>query len=113
MTPYLERWLEELIATPGMTGIDDLASARQTLLDDALRAVPIVAEVAGSVVDVGSGGGSPGVPLAVTLPERPFTLLEAQRRKCDFLERATSTLANVEVVWGPVSYTHLTLPTKA
>jgi 16S rRNA (guanine527-N7)-methyltransferase len=98
--PYLERWLEELIATPGMTGIDDLASARQTLLDDALRAVPIVAEVAGSVVDVGSGGGSPGVPLAVTLPERPFTLLEAQRRKCDFLERATSPLANVKVVWG-------------
>jgi len=100
VAPYLERWLEELIATPGMTGIDDLASARRTLLDDALRAVPIVAQVAGSVVDVGSGGGSPGVPLAVTFPERPFTLLEAQRRKCDFLERATSTLANVEVVWG-------------
>ena len=100
MAPYLERWLEELVATPGMTGIDDLASARRTLLDDALRAVPIVTQVAGSVVDVGSGGGSPGVPLAVTFPERPFTLLEAQRRKCDFLERATSTLANVEVVWG-------------
>ena len=100
MAPYLERWLEELIATSGMTGIDDLASARRTLLDDALRAVPIVTQVAGSVVDVGSGGGSPGVPLAVTFPERPFTLLEAQRRKCDFLSRISVELANVEVVWG-------------
>ena len=97
---YLERWLEELIATPGMTGIDDLESARRSLLDDALRAEPLVAEVAGPVVDVGSGGGTPGVPLAVALPERSFTLLEAERRKSEFLERVTATLANVRVVWG-------------
>ncbi len=97
---YLERWLEELIATPGMTGIDDLESARRSLLEDALRAEPLVAQVAGAVVDVGSGGGTPGVPLAVALPERSFTLLEAERRKCDFLERVTATLANVRVVWG-------------
>ncbi len=100
MSAYLERWLEELIATPGMTGIGDLQSARRSLLDDALRAVPLVAEVAGAVVDVGSGGGTPGVPLAVALPDRSFVLLEAERRKCDFLERVTATLANVEVVWG-------------
>jgi 16S rRNA (guanine527-N7)-methyltransferase len=97
---YLERWLEELIATPGMTGIDDLESARRSLLDDALRAEPLVAQVAGAVVDVGSGGGTPGVPLAVALPERSFTLLEAERRKSEFLERVTATLANVRVVWG-------------
>ena len=97
---YLERWLEELIATPGMTGIDDLESARRSLLDDARRAEPLVAEVAGPVVDVGSGGGTPGVPLAVALPERSFTLLEAERRKSEFLERVTATLANVRVVWG-------------
>ena len=56
--------------------------------------------LAGPVVDVGSGGGTPGVPLAVALPERSFTLLEAERRKCEFLERVTATLANVSVVWG-------------
>jgi 16S rRNA (guanine527-N7)-methyltransferase len=51
-------------------------------------------------VDVGSGGGTPGIPLAASLPERAVTLLEAERRKCEFLERWTSDLPNLEVVWG-------------
>lgn len=54
----------------------------------------------GSVIDVGSGGGSPGIPLAVVMPERQFMLLEAEDRKCAFLRRLTSELPNVEVVWG-------------
>ena len=57
------------------------------LLDDALRAVPLVERFDGPVVDVGSGGGSPGIPIAVALPEREVTLLDSQQRKCDFLRR--------------------------
>ncbi len=96
---FLERWLGDVIATPGLTSLD-AESARAVLLEDALRAAASVAAAAGPVVDVGSGGGSPGIPLAVALPETRFTLLEAQRRKAQFLERATAELANVEVVWG-------------
>jgi 16S rRNA (guanine527-N7)-methyltransferase len=96
----LEHWLAAVLDTPGMTGLTDPAAARRVLVDDALRATPVVQMSPGSVVDVGSGGGTPGVPLAVALPERRFTLLEAERRKCDFLERATSDLPNVTVVWG-------------
>lgn len=51
-------------------------------------------------MDVGSGGGTPGIPLAASLPERAVTLLEAERRKCEFLERWTSDLPNLEVLWG-------------
>ena len=51
-------------------------------------------------MDVGSGGGAPGIPLAAVLPEREVVLLEAQRRKCEFLERAAVALPNVRVVWG-------------
>lgn len=97
---FLERWLEEVVAAPGATGIQDLARARVVLLDDALRAAGIVSRNAGRVVDVGSGGGSPGIPLATALPERSFTLLEAERRKCAFLERFTADLPNLRVVWG-------------
>ncbi len=54
----------------------------------------------GSIVDVGSGGGTPGIPLAVSLPEREVTLLEAERRKTAFLERWKDELPNLRVVWG-------------
>jgi 16S rRNA (guanine527-N7)-methyltransferase len=51
-------------------------------------------------VDVGSGGGTPGIPLAASLPEREVTLLEAERRKTEFLQRWTDELPNLSVVWG-------------
>jgi 16S rRNA (guanine527-N7)-methyltransferase len=100
VSEVLERWLEAALATPGMTGLRDLEDARRVLLDDALRAAPVVRANPGPVVDVGSGGGSPGIPLAAELPERELTLLEAERRKCLFLERFAAELPNLEVVWG-------------
>jgi len=96
----LERWLEELVATPGLTAIPSVEEARRSLAEDALAAAALVRGSPGPVVDVGSGGGSPGIPLALALPDRPFTLLEAERRKCAFLERWAAELPNVEVVWG-------------
>jgi 16S rRNA (guanine527-N7)-methyltransferase len=68
------------------------------LLDDALRAVELVRALAGPIVDVGSGGGSPGIPIAAALPDRDVTLLEAERRKCDFLEQWAPP--NARVLWG-------------
>jgi len=97
---FLERWLVEVMATPGLTGISDPGRAREVLLDDALRAVPLVEGTEGALVDVGSGGGSPGIPLAARLPDREFVLLEAERRKCAFLERIVEELPNVRVVPG-------------
>lgn len=49
-------------------------------------------------MDVGSGGGAPGIPLAHALPEREVVLLEAERRKCAFLEQWAPP--NARVVWG-------------
>jgi 16S rRNA (guanine527-N7)-methyltransferase len=68
------------------------------LLDDALRALPLLERYDGALIDVGSGGGSPGIPLAASLPEREVTLLDAEQRKCDFLRRWSPP--NAEVVWG-------------
>jgi 16S rRNA (guanine527-N7)-methyltransferase len=68
------------------------------LLDDSLRGLAIVTRFEGTIVDVGSGGGAPGIPLAVALPNREVVLLEAERRKCEFL--ATWAPANARVVWG-------------
>jgi len=68
------------------------------LVDDALRAAEVVGSFAGAIVDVGSGGGSPGIPLAAALGDRDVTLLEAERRKCDFLEQWAPP--NARFVWG-------------
>ncbi|HEX3225853.1 MAG TPA: RsmG family class I SAM-dependent methyltransferase [Gaiellaceae bacterium] len=95
---FLDDWLRAVVATPGLTSLRAEAEARAMLLDDALRAVDVVGSFEGAIVDVGSGGGSPGIPLAVALPERAVTLVEAERRKCRFLEEWAP--ANARVVWG-------------
>ena len=95
----IERWLAAVAETPGLTSLRG-DEARRVLVDDSLRAVEVVRGFDGPVVDVGSGGGAPGIPLAVALPEREVTLLESSRRKCDFLERWARELPNVKVVCG-------------
>jgi 16S rRNA (guanine(527)-N(7))-methyltransferase RsmG len=96
----LERWLAEVVATPGLTGLRDPDDARRVLLDDALRGLELVRSLEGPLVDVGSGGGTPGIPLAASLPDREVTLVESQRRKCEFLRRWQAELPNLYVVWG-------------
>jgi 16S rRNA (guanine527-N7)-methyltransferase len=96
----LERWLAAVVETPGLTALKDPAEARRVLLDDALAGLEVVRRFEGPIVDVGSGGGTPGIPLAASLPEREVTLLEAERRKVEFLERWTAELPNLRVAWG-------------
>lgn len=91
-------WLRALLATPGLTAIRDFNEARRVLYEDSLAGLPVVARFQGPIVDVGSGGGAPGLPLAWALPGREVTLLEANGRKCEFLRRWVP--ANAIVVQG-------------
>jgi 16S rRNA (guanine527-N7)-methyltransferase len=92
----VERWLRRLVATPGLTSIHDLAEARRVHVDDALAALPLLDR--GPVVDVGSGGGSPGIPLAAARRDIEFHLLESSRKKCEFLNEVAAEFPNAEVV---------------
>ena len=100
MDERLERWLDALLATPGLTSIRDPGDARRVHVDESLAALDAVQRFEGPIVDVGSGGGAPGIPLASALADRDVTLLEANGRKCAFLREAAREFSNVTVVQG-------------
>jgi 16S rRNA (guanine527-N7)-methyltransferase len=93
----LDDWLRAVVDTPGLTALD-FDAARPMLLEDALRVLPVLTAAEGPVVDVGSGNGSPGIPVAVFRPDLEVVLLETERRRCDFL--AGWAPANARVVCG-------------
>jgi 16S rRNA (guanine527-N7)-methyltransferase len=69
---------------------------------DSLSAQPDLA--GGSVADVGTGAGFPGLPLAIVNPERQFTLIDAVDKKLRFIDHAARELGlgNVRTAHGRV-----------
>lgn len=67
---------------------------------DSLRAIPCLPGGPIDVLDIGSGAGLPGIPLAILRQDARFVLLEPKRRRAAFLELAVERLAlsNVTVV---------------
>jgi 16S rRNA (guanine527-N7)-methyltransferase len=65
---------------------------------DSLAVLPYLG--AGNLLDVGSGGGLPGLPIAIARPDMNVTVLDSNRKKSAFLRQAAIELhlSNVEVV---------------
>ena len=102
LAAYLDRLLETNRQF-NLTAIKDPEHAWMRHIYDALTLLPLLASVdAQRVADVGSGGGLPGIPLAITMPDVPFTLIEATGKKAGFLERVATELelGNVTVHHG-------------
>ena len=82
-----------------LTAVRDTAQMVVLHLLDSLTLLPHLGN-ARTVIDVGSGPGFPGIPLAIARPELSITLLDSSHKKCAFLEQARSELglANITVV---------------
>jgi 16S rRNA (guanine527-N7)-methyltransferase len=99
----LRRWN----ATYNLTAVRDLQQMRVQHLADAMAAVGPLRRVAGataSVLDVGSGGGLPGVVLAVLDPTRPVTCIDTVGKKAAFVRQVAGELGmpNLRSVHGRV-----------
>lgn len=81
-----------------LTGAADVGALIRGPLFDALTLVPLLDD-AEDLVDVGSGGGLPGIPAALLAPGRRVTLVEPRARRCAFLRHAVHALGlDLEVV---------------
>jgi 16S rRNA (guanine527-N7)-methyltransferase len=69
---------------------------------DSLAVLPYI--TADHLLDVGSGAGLPGIPLAIVCPELQVTLIDASHKKCSFMQQAAIDLRlnNITVVHGRV-----------
>ena len=73
------------------TGVSDPAGIVDRHLADSLSALELAAlRPDAQAVDIGSGAGFPGLPLAVARPQSDWVLLEGNRRKCEFIGRAAA-----------------------
>jgi 16S rRNA (guanine527-N7)-methyltransferase len=87
-----------------LTAVRDPDEMVSRHLLDSLSVVPYVRNAGDSWLDVGSGGGMPGIPLAILFPERRFTLLDSNGKKTRFLTQVKLELklANLEVIHSRV-----------
>lgn len=91
---FLQKWNQ----TYNLTAIKDMNNMITYHLLDSLS---ILAYLKGNtVLDLGSGAGFPGIPLALTCPEKVFTLLDSKAKKTIFLLQAAAhfKITNVTII---------------
>lgn len=87
-----------------LTALRDPEKAVSHHLLDSLAILPHLADDSGPLLDVGSGGGLPGIPLAIARPGLAVTLLDSNSKKTAFLRQAAIELGltNISVHCGRI-----------
>ncbi|HEY0268544.1 MAG TPA: 16S rRNA (guanine(527)-N(7))-methyltransferase RsmG [Methyloradius sp.] len=85
-----------------LTAVRDVADMVTLHLLDSLSVLPHIK--AKTLLDVGSGGGLPGIPLAICLPDLQVTVIDSNQKKTSFMRQAKAELHidNLQVVSGRV-----------
>jgi len=86
----------------GLIAERDRGRIRERHIEDSLRALACIQMGDREIVDLGSGAGLPGLPVAIAMPDREVTVVESRRKRAAFLELAVDELelTNVSVHAG-------------
>lgn len=90
----LNRWNQKI----NLTRIRDLKESVQLNYCESLFLAQTLPSGPLRIVDVGSGAGFPGIPVAVLRPDCKVDLIESHHRKAAFLRQSTLDLPNVKVI---------------
>jgi 16S rRNA (guanine527-N7)-methyltransferase len=106
----LNQFLDEIARWNPRFGFVKAANRQELIVKHVLDSLAAWRQVkselkGGAVLDVGSGAGFPGIPLAIALPDVSFTLLERSTKKASFLRtcKVLLGLVRVEVVQGDLA----------
>ncbi|QOV92166.1 16S rRNA (guanine(527)-N(7))-methyltransferase RsmG [Humisphaera borealis] len=97
----LSRYLDLLIEanqTMNLTRITDRAQAELLHIADSLTVLPFLPKKPHTLADLGSGGGVPGIPLAIARPDVRVFLVESTKKKAAFLRKAVTELGLTNVL---------------
>ncbi|MXZ02790.1 MAG: 16S rRNA (guanine(527)-N(7))-methyltransferase RsmG, partial [Chloroflexi bacterium] len=110
-TERFRRYRELLIEWGSRTNLTAIKDPEAIVEQLFIRSFRVAVQAGGSVttagwfdgrriIDIGSGAGIPGLPLKLILPEADVTLLEANRKKCDFMEHVVADLGldGIEII---------------
>ncbi len=106
LASYLEllfRWNERI----NLTSLDDLDEGVDRLIIEPLLAARLLPAGTQSILDVGSGGGSPAVPLKLAVPRLHLCMVEAKTRKAAFLREVIRSLELKDTWVEPHRYEEL------
>lgn len=95
------KYLKLLLAANKNINLTGIRNPREAVIKHTLDSLSASGAIEGTnIVDIGTGGGTPGIPLAIALPEKKFFLVEATQKKANFLSEVTKSLKleNVEII---------------
>ena len=94
-------YLRLLLETNQEYNLTSITDTKEATIKHLLDSLSIHKLLEGEIIaDIGSGGGTPGIPLAIAFPKKMFLLVESKQKKAAFLVGATKQLKlnNVKVI---------------